>query len=322
MINNLHISNFKSIKSLNLACKRVNLFIGDPNSGKSNILEALSMLTLNSDLRNFIRFENASQLFNDFDPSRPIGLKADDHAITAAVAGNTFTIDDWLGSERIFQVQMGLNGESSSTSYNNFNNIPRIRSYRFKPDVKLVETEEKHLNTPFGSNVGAVVGYNKDLRLQVQRILEGMGYKLLFRPYDVNFEIYHEQQSGFSVSFPFTLVSDTLRRMIFYLAAIESNTDATIVFEEPESNTFPYYIKHLGEKVAEARKDNQFFITTHNPYFLNAVIEKTESEELVVNIVEMEGYETKVTSLSSKGVAEILSLSEDVFLNFDRLKEA
>lgn len=35
----VEIKNFKSIKDLRLDCKRVNIFIGKPNVGKSNILE-------------------------------------------------------------------------------------------------------------------------------------------------------------------------------------------------------------------------------------------------------------------------------------------
>ena len=43
MIQNLHISNYKSINQLELNCSRLNIFIGEPNSGKSNILEALDL---------------------------------------------------------------------------------------------------------------------------------------------------------------------------------------------------------------------------------------------------------------------------------------
>ena len=43
MINTLEINRFKSIKSLTLDCRKINLFIGEPNTGKSNILEALGL---------------------------------------------------------------------------------------------------------------------------------------------------------------------------------------------------------------------------------------------------------------------------------------
>ena len=38
MIRTLEIKNFKSIKELRLDCRRINIFIGEPNTGKSNIL--------------------------------------------------------------------------------------------------------------------------------------------------------------------------------------------------------------------------------------------------------------------------------------------
>ena len=43
MYKNLEIKNFKSIKELKLNTKKVNLLIGKPNVGKSNILEALGL---------------------------------------------------------------------------------------------------------------------------------------------------------------------------------------------------------------------------------------------------------------------------------------
>lgn len=46
MIKNINIKNFKSIKLLELDCRRINLFIGKPNTGKSNILEGIGIFTL------------------------------------------------------------------------------------------------------------------------------------------------------------------------------------------------------------------------------------------------------------------------------------
>ena len=46
MIKDLKISNFKSIKNLEIEAKRINLFIGAPNVGKSNVLEALSLFNV------------------------------------------------------------------------------------------------------------------------------------------------------------------------------------------------------------------------------------------------------------------------------------
>jgi len=46
LIKRLAVENFKSIRRLELECRRVNVFIGEPNSGKSNLLEALGLLSL------------------------------------------------------------------------------------------------------------------------------------------------------------------------------------------------------------------------------------------------------------------------------------
>ena len=44
VINTLYIQNFKSIRSAVLHPRRVNLIIGQPNVGKSTVLEAMSLL--------------------------------------------------------------------------------------------------------------------------------------------------------------------------------------------------------------------------------------------------------------------------------------
>lgn len=42
----IKIENFKSINEIDFDCKRVNIFLGEPNVGKSNILEALSFFSV------------------------------------------------------------------------------------------------------------------------------------------------------------------------------------------------------------------------------------------------------------------------------------
>jgi AAA15 family ATPase/GTPase len=73
MINELSIQNFKSIKLQKINCKKFNLFLGKPNVGKSNILEAISLLGAYNSTENekifseFIRYEKIRNLFYDND---------------------------------------------------------------------------------------------------------------------------------------------------------------------------------------------------------------------------------------------------------------
>ena len=58
-------------KNLELACDRINIFIGEPNTGKSNILEAIGLLSFlfygsfAPSLEKFVRFESMTNLFYD-----------------------------------------------------------------------------------------------------------------------------------------------------------------------------------------------------------------------------------------------------------------
>src|SRR5271169_3280437 len=72
MISHLKIEHFKSIESLDIDCNQINIFIGEPNTGKSNILEALALFTFvdqsfnsHSELSWYIRFKDLSNLFTD-----------------------------------------------------------------------------------------------------------------------------------------------------------------------------------------------------------------------------------------------------------------
>jgi len=60
MIEEVHIQNFKSIYDLKIKTGRINLFIGENGSGKSNLLEALV----------FVSASDSNKLDNEFLVSR------------------------------------------------------------------------------------------------------------------------------------------------------------------------------------------------------------------------------------------------------------
>jgi AAA15 family ATPase/GTPase len=97
-----------------------------------------------------------------------------------------------------------------------------------------------------------------------------------------------------------------------------SNKDSVLVFEEPESNAFPYYTKYLGERIA-LDETNQFFIATHNPYLLSAILEKSSKEDVQVFITYFKDYQTKLRPLTVDEVSELMEA--DPFLDLDRFIE-
>ena len=83
VINTLHIQNFKSIRSALLHPRRVNLIIGQPNVGKSTLLEAMSLLgsvpyeQRKKFLGSFVRYDKPRQLFHDNLTASPIKVDTD-----------------------------------------------------------------------------------------------------------------------------------------------------------------------------------------------------------------------------------------------------
>lgn len=81
MIQKLSVKNFKSIKELEIDCRRINLFIGEPNTGKSNILEVLGLLSWcahgTGSLKEYLRLQETQNLFYDnlFDKSVEIRIE-------------------------------------------------------------------------------------------------------------------------------------------------------------------------------------------------------------------------------------------------------
>jgi len=152
----------------------------------------------------------------------------------------------------------------------------------------------------------------------MRAFFEKYGLKLVARQHERTFEL-QKEVDGWISAIPYTLASDTLRRIIFYTVAIASNKDSVLVFEEPESNAFPHYTKYLSEQIA-LDQTNQFFIATHNPYLLSAIIEKGRKEDVQVFITYSKDSETRVKPLTPDPVGELMEA--DPLFNMDRFLTA
>jgi predicted ATPase len=112
------------------------------------------------------------------------------------------------------------------------------------------------------------------------------------------------------------LLSDSMKRFFFYAAILQTSHESALVFDEPDVYAFPPYPKKLGEMIA-ADETNQFFLTTHNPYLLTALAEKTPSDQLAVFVAfrDEEHGATAATRLSSRQVSELVELGAAIFFN-------
>ena len=326
MITKLSVSNFKSVRQLDIECKKVNLFIGEPNTGKSNILEVLGFIGWLGQPRDIllsdsIRFQNMPNLFYD-------QLLDQDIVVKASITDKSYPNLDVVLKHHKSKFQFMERGKPfRAVNYEGkmdeavlipiSGKMARIKLFRFKALDRYDSNQSESLRPPNGDNLFSVVISSKSLRETMTEFFRKYGLKLVMKPHEKVFEL-QKEVDDLVFSYPYTLTSDTLRRIIFYTVAIASNKDSVLVFEEPESNAFPYYTKYLGERIA-LDQTNQFFIATHNPYLLSAIIEKTRKEDVQVFITYFKDFQTRVKPLMPDQVAELMEA--DPFFNLDRFIE-
>jgi AAA15 family ATPase/GTPase len=316
LIEKLEIKNFKSIRDLSIDCAKVNVFIGEPNSGKSNILEALGLLSwsayssCNQSIKDFIRFKYMTNMFYDNLTENKVEIKISENrsekiASLRSENGNfALTIE---GRERGHLLDIHGNDLDPIID----DSFSKIKFYRYKEKNDKITDFVDFLLPSQGDNLYWVAYSHKQFRRNIAQIFETYGLKVVFKPEERIIEYQKEVEDTITI-YPMEILSDTLRRIIFYSFAIQSNTNSTLIFEEPESHSFPYYTKYLGEKIA-FDDSNQYFIATHNPYLLYSLFDKTKKKDLKIFITYLDDYATKVIPLEEDRIVELMEF--DPFLN-------
>ncbi|NUN99758.1 MAG: AAA family ATPase [Saprospiraceae bacterium] len=328
-IQKLTIENFKSIRHVSLEGERVNIFLGKPNAGKSNILEAISLLgagfmpfTANF-MAGFLRYKSINHLFNDYNLEKRINVKADDVSAKLSLSplGYNFSI---TGSKDIkkpmlaepFQIEIDAIGNifQSDVAFGSFSHV---KKYNFQSFDKT-SIDDLHLASflipPYGDNFYYVAQSNPELKAEIQRFLRPNGLEFLFDVEANRMDIVRRDENTL-LRFPMALVPDTFQRYIFHIAAILSNKDSVILFEEPETHSYAPYVYQLAQHIAQDERNNQYFLTTHNPYFLLPLLQ--EVQDVAVFSTWFENYQTKVRRLSEEEIRSILNEGIDVFLNLE-----
>lgn len=319
-IKDLEIINFKSIKHLKLQCRKVNLFIGEPNAGKSNILETIGLLSHlgHGRINNFVRFEVMTDLFYDRVLDDPIRITFDKKYLQVAFKDGQFlgtlTIEmdeTRKRTQQFFRYDFqGGHGSIHPQFY-------EFKFYRFSKRSNFPVQQSSFLRPPDGDNLLAVIMARKELRAVFMNIFRKFGYRPVFRPQEGKIEVLKDLEDVV-ISFPYSLASETLQRLVFYLAAIHSNKESILTLEEPEAHAFPYYTKYLAERIALDKNNNQYFIATHNPYLLTSILEKTPKDDVAIFVTSLDKYQTKAKALTPKQKEEILDMGMDAFFNIDK----
>ena len=166
---------------------------------------------------------------------------------------------------------------------------------------------------PDGRNLFSVVYVSKGMRDWLVDLYRPYGLSVVMKPHERIFEL-QKQQDGVVTAYPYAMSSDTLQLALFYHAAMNSNRDALLIFEEPEAHAFSHCTKHLGETIALG-DTNQYFIATHNPYLLNAILEKAPKSDVAVFATYYRDSATQARLLTDEELSRLLDA--DPFLGLE-----
>jgi AAA15 family ATPase/GTPase len=339
-VTTVRIQNYKSVKDVEFMAKRVTIIVGKANTGKSNILEALGLfcvplLTTVSDGKLYseeaaaiIRTNRLNELFYNKQQKQEIIITASLFCIKIIKYNMGNTVDlEWKNNEisRLFQFN-ALNKDNISiytftdkTDFEGRRNMIQnpFRYYKYLSNLNKTINSNDTLLPLNGENLYYVVDSNQLLRKKIISLISPSGYSLK-RNQELEVLELHRNLEEFDVlSLSYELLSDTIKRQAFYLAAIYSNRNAVICFEEPEQHTAPEQIVELAQAIAE-NKENQFFLVTHNPYLLTTLMDNLPDDEVQVIYTYYEDFQTKVRAVPSDEIFDIITRG-DLFSNLDHL---
>lgn len=352
-IKNIEIKNFKSIRhALIDDCRRVNVFIGYPNVGKSNVLEALGLFSIKNktvDFKKLFRITNVNSLFfngnskekvevriNEYQRARmewkkealKIKMEFDGSHLGFNVIDAPPATDKGQNANEYFSFE--LDESLQCVSMDNNKDAPKnsevvpVGFYQFKEFEKDHTLSGQRLNSPWGENLFSVIASNTALRNEVKELFDFYNLKFSFDTNSNEYKIIKSVGDDiFLISY--SMIADTLQRLIFYKTAIKSNENTVLLFEEPEAHMFPAYIGKLTADISQDENGNQFFITTHSPFVLNDLMEDVGISDMAIYAI---GYnkdngETMIKRISEDEVNEIYQYGIDVFFNLENfLKDA
>jgi AAA15 family ATPase/GTPase len=360
-IENIEIKNFKSIRHARLdGCRRINVLVGPPNAGKSNVLEALGLYTYVNEsnfksfkskieenivpLNRLVRFNDISDLFYDGELANNIEVNITDSLVSS---NGVRDLSVSVTSDELLQFSFSLKRESDNHTINRYAvkvnksgkadldyyggkqqleyKMLNIKKYDFYKNSFDNSDSISELLAPDGRNLFALIARNKQLRDLAADLFKQYGLKLLIDKDKNDFKLAKPTGENIIYVISFQQIADTLQRLLFHIAAAVSSNNAILLFEEPEAHMYPPYISKFTSEMIYENRDNQYFLTTHSPFVLNDIMENVDKAQYAIYTVgyNKENGETLIHRITDEQIDEMYQYGIDLFFNMENyLKDA
>ena len=323
LIENMIINNFKSIKHIELKdCKRINLFIGKPNTGKSNILEALTLLSMpfiHFDKRymkpsEFIRINDESELFFDGDTlsdvtieingKQTLSLSYSRELSKLAIAGKGHARSHYAFAKNIFKPNRDAIDSLNDIRYKSFH-FPSI--YRFETSIC------KFLQPPHGANIVQVIEKFPDVMKQIIEISHNCTLLPFIDKMCRKLKFAKELGKGLTFEIPFSAVSASLQRVIFFKTAIKTNTKSQIILDTPDAQLSAEHARIIAQDIIEDQT-NQYFLTAQHHDFAHTIITHAQHDTAIFQL-DTEHQQTNIKRLNVDEIQQTANQTSKTLYN-------
>jgi AAA15 family ATPase/GTPase len=286
----------------------------------------------NRQLSQFVRFENIPELFfyGNIKDSISLTFNSDELRYQCDIeylASNSENFNDSKLTDKILSFKFSNNDKPVADEFNTLfiNNEfevvnplsllyqTRVKPYKFLSGLVLEKQYMPYLIPPYGVNLLSIIQEQRALRKDIVKTLSEYDLKLNIDSASHSLRILKELNEDEIFTLPFNSIANTLQRLIFHKAAISSNQNSVLLFEEPEAHCFPPYITHIAKEIIDS-KSNQFFIATHSPYILDTFLEK-DRDDLAIYMADFKDGQTVIKRLTDAELNDVYEYGIDLFFN-------
>ena len=176
--------------------------------------------------------------------------------------------------------------------------LPEVKKYSFPARTRFGKGQAPFLIPPFGDNLMEIIDGYPVLRNEISGLLKDRELSLVFDKGSKSMKITPSNRNEKDIFLlPYDSLSETLRRIIFFKAAIASNQDSVILLEEPDAHVFPSYIPMITQEMIY-NSNHQYSITVHRPDSLMEFMEDCP-EELTVFEFTYKRHQTVINRLTT-----------------------
>lgn len=308
---NIKIKNFRGIENLEISdLGRVNILVGQNNSGKSTVLEAIFLLTgmtfIDTVLNiNRVRTRNNYSHLNDI----PYMFhKMDTNKIPE------FFSEEYEGDTRTIRLNMATNDEEQNKEHNtnNLNGVPPVSDAHTRPntlemhiEVNTKNNKKNYQNNTFYRQDGVQISkcnatdytekyasvfltsnlWNTHLNIDLTELFKRKQKSIVlerlkhFDPQITDIDILQDDvyidYENMIEKLPLRMAGDGMRRYLNIVAASANPTNNIILIDEIDNGLHYSTYKKLWEAIfaLATNSDKQIFITTHNAETLKQLAE-------------------------------------------------